>query len=172
MNSPVKTCSDRAFPHRLKEAGFSLIEMMIAITIGLVILAALVGVLATSSGNSPTNDRTSELMTNGRFALNSMKQELRQAGYRGYTSVDPMPPVALGAISGECMESVVTAGTFVSNIRQGVWGANDSNPFPANCIPTTNFASGNDILVVRRLEETGELLIQGRGSGSEDQMIV
>jgi type IV pilus assembly protein PilW len=133
------------------QRGFTLVEMMIAITIGLAIIAALVGVLASSSGNSRTNDRTSELMTNGRYALDSMKQEVRQAGFRGYTWADPTAPGSLGTLSNECLETGAPAGSFISNIRQGIWGANNRNPFSANCIPTASYATGNDILVVRRL---------------------
>ncbi len=133
------------------QVGFTLIEMMIAITIGLGILAGLVGVLAANSNNSRSNDRTSELMSNGRYALNSMKQELRQAGFRGYTWAEPIVPGALGTLTNECLAAGATAGTFVSNIRQGIWGANNSNPFSTSCIPDASYASGNDVLVVRRL---------------------
>lgn len=139
-----------------KEAGFTLIEMMIAITIGLGILAGLVGVLAVSSSNSRTNDRSSELMTNGRYALNSMKQELRQAGFRAYTWAEPSTPSALGALTNECLEAGATAGSFVANIRQGIWGANNINPFSASCIPDASYADGNDVMVVRRLSATPE----------------
>jgi type IV pilus assembly protein PilW len=134
-----------------QQAGFTLIEMMIAITIGLGILAGLVGVLSVNSSNSRTNDRTSELITNGRYALNAIKQEVRQAGFRGYTWADPMTPAALGTLTNECLEAGATAGSFVSNIRQGIWGANNSNPFSGSCIPDASFADGNDVLVVRRL---------------------
>jgi type IV pilus assembly protein PilW len=138
-------------PGSSRESGFTLIEMMIAITIGLGILAGLVGVLAANSNNARTNDRTSELMSNGRYALNSMKQELRQAGFRAYTWAEPTAPGALGTLTNECLAAGETAGTFVSNIRQGVWGANNSNPFSASCIPSTSYATGNDVLVVRRV---------------------
>ena len=131
-------------------AGFTLIEMMISITIGLGILAGLVGVLATNASNSRSNDKTSELMTNGRYALNSIKQELREAGFRGYTWSEPDAPGALGALVNECLQGANAAGSFVSNLRQGVWGSNDANPFSANCIPNTRYA-GDDVLVVRRL---------------------
>ena len=133
-----------------QQAGFTLIEMMIAITIGLGILAGLVGVLAANSSNSRSNDRTSELMTNGRYALNSMKQELRQAGFRAYTWAEPSTPGALALIN-ECLETGAAAGSFVANIRQGIWGANNVNPFSASCIPAASYADGNDLLVVRRL---------------------
>ena len=153
-----------AFPLRLasrptRESGFTLIEMMISITIGLGILAGLVGVLATSSSNSRSNDRTSELMTNGRYALNSIKQELRQAGFRGYTWAEPTnPPLPWVAPTAGCAgaEAGASVGGFISNIRQGIWGANNSNPFGGvgNCIPDASYAAGNDVVVVRRLAAT------------------
>ena len=138
-----------------RQSGFTLIEMMISITIGLAILAGLVGVLATNSSNSKTNDRTSELMTNGRYALNSIKQELREAGFRGYTWAEPSTPspwTAPANASG-CYgtEAGASASLFVSNIRQGVWGSNNANPFAATCIPAARYQAGTDVLVVRRL---------------------
>jgi type IV pilus assembly protein PilW len=137
------------------QRGFTLIEMLISITIGLGILAGLVGVLASNAGNSRSNDRTSELMTNGRYALNAMKHELREAGFRGYTWAEPLAPAALGAIGNECLESVgQAAGSFLGNIRQGVWGANNANPFAVSCIPAANYAANTDVMVVRRLAPT------------------
>ncbi len=136
-----------------RQAGFTLIEMMIAITIGLGILAGLVGVLASSSSNSRTNDRTSELMTNGRYALNSMKQELREAGFLGYTYDKPNATAAI-AVTGCVPDAEVgaTVASFVSNVAQGIWGANNNDPFSGSCIPAANYADGNDVLVVRRLD--------------------
>ncbi|MFZ4479304.1 MAG: PilW family protein [Rhodoferax sp.] len=149
-STPARRATARA------QSGFTLIEMMIAITIGLGILAGLVGVLAANSNNARSNDRTSELMTNGRYALNSMKQELRQAGFRGYTWAEPNTPGSLGTLTNECLATGAAAGAFVSNIRQGIWGANDSNPFSGSCIPSASFAASNDVLVLRRLAAAPE----------------
>lgn len=141
-----------------RQRGFTLIEMLIAITIGLGILAGLVGVLASNAGNARSNDRTSELMTNGRYALNAMKQELREAGFRGYTWAEPgVPePWAVPADTDGCFgtEAGASYSAFLTNMRQGVWGANNANPFAANCIPAASFSNGNDVLVVRRLSDT------------------
>lgn len=143
---------------RAGQSGFTLIEMLISITIGLGILAGLVGVLASNAGNSRTNDRTAELSTNGRYALNSMKQELREAGFRGYTWAEPGTPdpwVAPADASG-CygVEAGASASAFVANMRQGVWGSNNANPFAATCIPAASYVNGEDVLVVRRLATT------------------
>ena len=150
-NSNLRRAARTLATRPARAAGFTLIEMMISITIGLGILAGLVGVLATNSSNSRSNDRTSELMTNGRYALNTLKQELREAGFRGYTWGDPTDPGAFAAVTGECLDGVTANGTFVSNIRQGIWGSNDANPFTGSCIPAANYLAGNDVLVVRRV---------------------
>jgi type IV pilus assembly protein PilW len=131
------------------ERGFSLVEMMISITIGLMIVAALVGVLSSNSSSTKTNDRTSELQGNGRYALDHLKRELRHAGYRGYTWAEPNTPTTAIAVTNECLGAGAAADAFVQNIRQGIWGANDTNPFTANCLPAANRLRG-DILVIRR----------------------
>ena len=132
------------------EYGFSMIEMMISITIGLMILAALTGVLASNSRSAKTNDRTSELQSNGRYALDHLKRELRHAGYRGYTWAEPNTPTTAIAVSNECLNGAA-ADTFVQNIRQGIWGANDSNPYSGvgDCLET-GYLRG-DVLVIRRV---------------------
>ncbi|MBI5436345.1 MAG: PilW family protein [Nitrosomonadales bacterium] len=136
-------------PYRVMAmAGFSLIEMMISITIGLMIVAALVGVLVSNSGSTKTNDRTSELQSNGRYALDHLKRELRHAGYRGYTQAEPNTPTTAIAVTNECLDGGA-GGAFVSNIRQGIWGANDSNPFTANCM--NGLYVRGDVLVIRRV---------------------
>jgi type IV pilus assembly protein PilW len=138
---------------RRREAGFTLIEMMVSITIGLVIIAGLLTVLGSNFSSSKSNERTSELQTNGRYALNSLRQDLRQAGFRGYTWAEPNAlSTSLGTLTNECLEVGATAGSFVSNVRQGIWGSNDSNPFSGSCLLSADYA-GDDMLVVRKLAE-------------------
>ena len=129
------------------ERGFSLVEMMISIVIGLFIVAALIAVLVSSSGSSKTNERTAELQSNGRYALNHLKRELRHAGYRGFTWADPTPGAV--DVTNECLGAGAAAGAFANNIRQGIWGANDGNPFTTNCL-LAGYVRG-DVLVIRRV---------------------
>lgn len=127
--------------------GFSLIELMISIAIGLMIIAGLVGVVTSNTRNSQTNDRTAELQENGRYAMAHLQTQLRHADFRGYTWVVPNPSTV--NVINECLTGGAAAGTFVNKISQGVWGANDSNPFSANCL-ASGYVRG-DVLVVRRV---------------------
>jgi type IV pilus assembly protein PilW len=135
----------------LSQTGFSLIELMISITIGLVIITSLVGILAASSGSSVTNDRTSEILTNGRYALNAIKEELREAGFRGYTWSLPSKPSPWVDLTTGCFDVGGSVTAFVTNIDQGVWGSDNANPFAANCIPSSNYVNGTDVLAIRHL---------------------
>lgn len=132
-------------------AGFSLVEMMISITIGLVIVAALIGVLVSNSGSRKTNDRTAELQGNARYAMDHLTRELRHAGFHGYTPLTN-PIGVTGAITNTgALPFCGNSSDFVTNIRQGIWGANDNNPFSGNCLPA-NYVRG-DVLVIRRLDD-------------------
>jgi type IV pilus assembly protein PilW len=156
MNTYPQTIKFCTHTRRQEEAGFSLVEMMLSITIGLMIVAALVGVLTSNSRSAKTNDRTSELQSNGRFALDHLKRELRHAGYRGYTWAEPTTPVtALTVTAGGLNECGGTG--FIQNIRQGIWGANDANPFTANCMAAANQWLRGDVLVLRRVANTPTL---------------
>lgn len=125
-----------------RNAGFSLIEMMVAVTVGLMIIAALTSVIVSSSAASRANDRTSELQSNGRYAMDILKRDIQSAGYYGLSGRGVNQPTGLN-LPGDCFAG------FANNINQRVWGSNDGvNPFAANCIPNANYA-GSDILVLR-----------------------
>lgn len=123
--------------------GVSLVELMVALTIGLLIVMGITGVLVTGSNSRRSGDRSAELQTNGRYALEAIKRDLIHAGYRGLTWAQPTS-LGVGTITNECVAG------FVVNLGQPVWGANDTNPFSATCIPAANYRGG-DVLVIRRV---------------------
>ena len=139
--------------------GFSMIEMMISITIGMFIIIALIAVLVSNANSNKANDRTSELQSNGRYALEDLKRELRHAGFRGFSWGLPLPVDAATVmnVTNECLDGVggaaALANKFVTNIGLGIWGANDSNPYSGNCLPAAQRLRG-DVLVIRRVANT------------------
>jgi type IV pilus assembly protein PilW len=149
------------YPRIIATSGFSLIEMMVSITIGLLIVAALVGVLASNARSHKTNNRTAELQSNGRYALGHLQNKLHHADYRGYTWQEPNTSAL--TILNECLEAGAVTGSFVNNINQGIWGSNDSNPYAGNCL-SSDYSQG-DVLVIRQVAGTAltspTLLVDG-----------
>jgi type IV pilus assembly protein PilW len=136
--------------HSKSNRGFTLIEMMIAITIGLMILAALSTVAFNSARSTRANDRTSELQTSGRYGLDVLRRDLQHAGQTGITppaglaqaKVDGFFNIASGvAATNDC------ATNFALKLEEPITGSNDSNGY-TTCIPNTSYLRG-DIIVVR-----------------------
>ena len=67
---------------KYQSRGFSIIELMIALTVGLILMAGLVTVFDTVSNMNRMQNGLARLQENGRFAVTSIKQNLEQAGYQ------------------------------------------------------------------------------------------
>jgi type IV pilus assembly protein PilW len=63
------------------QGGFSLVELMIGIALGLIILAALTSFFVSTSSNRHEIERTTRQIENGRFAIDTLRGELRLAGF-------------------------------------------------------------------------------------------
>ncbi len=136
-----------------QQSGFSLVELMIAVTIGLLLLAGLVSLFVSSSDAEREARRASQQIENGRFAIDIISQDVRLAGflgsYRKYTSPTTAPD--------SCAVTVATLLTAIGLPVQGYQASTlAATPAPpASCstwLPTANLAPGSDILVVRRAD--------------------
>ena len=150
------------------QGGFSLLEIFIALSIGLVIFA---GVLSVFVGIKTTTTETSsygELQENGRFAISLLSDDLlRQDFWGDYTgtvdlaSINPVP----GAPAGECIGGGINNGTFplaVGKFRT-LWGQTaTSATILSGC--RTDAKIGSDVLQLKRV--ISSKLIQRDASGN------
>jgi type IV pilus assembly protein PilW len=115
----------------------------------LFIVGALVVVVTGASSTNTTRERAFELQTNGRFAMEQIKRDLQHAGFLGISSLFfPDAPISPAiAVANVCDAAAV------GRLSQRVWGADNSNPYSATCIPAANYARG-DVLVIRGLNPT------------------
>ena len=65
------------------EKGLSLVELMVAITIGLIILTAVSQIFVTSRATYTYEEGMSRVQESGRFAIDFITQDVRMAGYTG-----------------------------------------------------------------------------------------
>lgn len=73
------------------QRGFTLVEVMVALTIGLIILAALAQLFASSRATSTAQNALARVQENARFAMEFISQDLRMAGYAGCSNAGAPP---------------------------------------------------------------------------------
>src|SRR5207237_5124965 len=104
--------------------GYSIIELMVAITISLIILAALVGLFAGNSRERGEIERANQQTENGRYALQIIGDDLRGAGYlaafKPGTVAYPNPQLTIpAALPNACATDVPTLNSAVALAIQG-----------------------------------------------------
>jgi type IV pilus assembly protein PilW len=92
--------------------GFSLIEMMIAITIGMFILAAMVIAYTSGKQTYRVQENLSRVQENGRFALETIARDIRLADYNGCYSKTVNP-----------VNNLNTSTAFAYNFTVGIEGS-------------------------------------------------
>lgn len=142
-----------------QERGFSLVELMVAITLGLLLLAALVAVFVGSRTSYLTTTGGSSLDDDARFATDLMSRALRGSGFvacnepvritSNLSSTDPSldftdPVTGYEASGTNPGQSFTLTGAVDSTAAD--WSPN----LPANGIQTLlgNVVKGSDVLVV------------------------
>lgn len=78
------------------QKGFTLIELMIAIVLGLLISAAMIELFINSKQSYRIQENLSRLQENGRFAMSFLSTDIRMADYvTCYTEAPPTPSTAI-----------------------------------------------------------------------------
>ena len=63
--------------------GFSLVELMISITIGLILVAGMATLISNNAAHRAELEKSSRQIENGRYAMQVLAEDLRHAGYYG-----------------------------------------------------------------------------------------
>jgi Tfp pilus assembly protein PilW len=148
----------RPMAHR-SSSGLTLIELMIAMTISLLILAALVSVFVNMSRSTNEMAKTNSLIENGRFAIQLLQDELVHAGYwGGYVpqfdnlSFTGVPGDAPTAVPDPCAAYSTWDSTYRINLLGTPVQAYDTLPAGAGCLAPLAQRANTDVLVVRHAE--------------------
>jgi type IV pilus assembly protein PilW len=128
------------------QAGFSLVELMVAVTLGMLIMVALSSAMVSSSQARRETDQASRQVENGRYAMQILSDDLALAGY--YSEFDPWPLPTPAAKPDPCATNVATLKTAMPLHVQGY-----DNPTAATIVSLTCLSDvrpGVDIIVIRR----------------------
>ena len=139
-----------------KIRGFSLVELMVAITIGLLLLAGMTLIFANSSEANRELQKTARQIENGRFAIAMISEDLRHAGFYGHLTVMPAAPTAF---PDPC--EIASTANLISALAYPVQGYRTPDLATAadltastcddkNLLTAANLKPGSDVLVIRR----------------------
>ena len=126
-----------------------MIELMVAIAIGLFLLIGLVSVFATSNRAYMELGRASQQIENGRFAVQLLTDDISLAGYYGRYSLQLTVP---GVLPDPCETANMAALRNAAAFSVQGYDAPASSPI-TTCLPAANHLAGTDVLVVRRARD-------------------
>lgn len=140
----------------MRQLGLSLVELMISLTIGLVLLLGITTLIVQQSQTRDEMEKSSRQIENGRYAMQTLHDDIEHAGFYGKYFNLPAPP---GTLPDPCATAVATLDTSMPLHIQGynslpsvsasfscaLDGASSSNN-------TNNYLTSTDILVIRRAD--------------------
>ena len=143
----------RVHRHRARlPSGFSVIELMIAMVIGLVLMTGLISVFLANNQSARLNQAIGNIQEDARFALETIARDIRMAGFQGCTEAAdyPLNVIAIDAPIDDTsvglnssfiwLSKAVSATNWVPDIP---WGSSFSPPtsYPA--------VTGTDVLALQ-----------------------
>lgn len=119
-------------PHT--QQGFTITELMIAMTIGLVLITGMISVFVGSKRSAALNSAMSDMQESARFALEAISRDARMAGFQGCIDINSASAIvrADNAPTNDLFATAATGSVVVS--------ANNWAPAP---IPTFQIPSGD-----------------------------
>jgi type IV pilus assembly protein PilW len=168
-------------PVKRSQGGLSLVELMVAITIGMLVIAALLALYLNITRTNTEMARANRQIENGRFAMQLLEQDIVHAGFWG-EYVPPFDDLTASVTSeaptglpDPCLkiedwddDANAALATYKSNlIAIPVQAYSNAPPSGDGCV--TDFAAnqqpGTDVLVVRHAEPIAPIPVSACPSG-------
>lgn len=140
----IVAASDQGFVGHTAR-GFTLVELMVAMALGLLLLAALIALVISTTTSRSELDKTSRQIENGRYALQVLTDDIKSAGFVGSTGVQSWNRVA-----------PVPCASAVSDLAYDASGAGQlplavqllDTSAPPSCLD--HYKSGTEALLITR----------------------
>lgn len=152
-----------------RQRGFSLVELMIAMTIGFVVLAGIGYLYVESRQAFRSMDNLSRMQESARYALEIIARDIRMAGYRGCASSSGDFHITLNNSSTSAYNFGLPingydggAGTWTPALPTDTGGLNFTNP---------PILAGTDAIILRSATGSGSTVSKQPGNSSSDLQI-
>jgi prepilin-type N-terminal cleavage/methylation domain-containing protein len=143
-----------------QHGGFTLVELMIGMTLGLVLIGGVVGLFLQSSQSFRVDENVARMQDQARFAMDQLTRDLRMAGFvaeplsAAAVTLDASLAIADGcgpAGEDDWLVRVLDAGTGENNTLTGVDNATGPEAAAAyGCIDSSEVRAGSDVVAIKR----------------------
>lgn len=132
--------------------GFSLIELMIGLTVGLLLVAGLGTIYASSVRSQAELQKSAAQIENGRYAMESISADLHLAGFYGdFANLPPLQSSTLTVPASLPDPCATSTANLLAALPLPLQGYDSPSATPiSTCLSSANFLSGTDVLVIRR----------------------
>jgi len=139
--------SQSPFFFRSSQTGLSLVELLVAMLLSFALLGGVITMFTSSKGTYEVNSRLARIEETGRFAMMSMVDPVRQAGYFGCTNQFP-----IGVTPRSTLNSPAGYGLAANYLQFAVMGFDYTGPGTWSPALDTTFvqspADNGDVLVI------------------------
>ena len=144
-----------------KSQGFSLVELLVAMLVGLIIVSGAFSLHSGSRKAQVKNEVQMDMVADARFAIELISYDLRHAGMWGGTNKDSLidckstDAACSSTSAGDTPPSAMAGDCDVGwyyNLSRAIFATDDSagNPYSATCIPASEgYLAGTDILEIK-----------------------
>lgn len=133
------------------QRGISLVEVMVAMTIGIFLSIGAVNVYLTNSRGYVENEEMARMQENGRFALRFLARELSMSGFLSGVEPENVTPFA---VTGDCATNWATNPLVSVEIVNNTTGASAVTSAGTTLGCVSDLQAGSDIITVKRLAGT------------------
>jgi len=142
-----------------EQSGISLVEILVALAIGLFLTAGTIQILIANKQSYRLQENLSRMQENGRFAMQILTSNIREAGYQGCSSSN---------VSSNITNTLNNPSSYYSDFSKGIQGYDYSTSAWSPPLPSaiTSPLEGSDIIVIRKSEGTGLTPLPNGASGN------
>jgi len=140
-----------------KQRGFTVVEIMVSMALGLIVMAMVLNVFINTKQSHIQNDRISDVLENGRFAVRQLENDLKTVGYMGgmYDTSLLYQDTSLSiASAADCGTTSETDWAFDVTTYKHIQFINKATASAAStqhkCISSSAIQPDTDVLVIKR----------------------
>lgn len=132
------------------QAGVSLVELMIAVTLGLLITSGVISIFVGNKRGFRAQDSANQIQENARFGVAYLARLIRSADLWG--GIKPASiTTGILSISGPRSSKICNA-DWIAKVEEGLHGYQGSEQPLIDCVAKADYLPQSDMIVVRRID--------------------